>query len=464
MAMAGHTALRLRGLRPGKALTLATAALALLAWTEFTLRIVLPVMLEGPWRRPAAWVAARLALEGQADLIYRDRAVFAAESVRLGALPDIFEPNAPTTLLFYLPLAPLPIDLARNIWIIFNLVCLLAALWTLLRVLRLPLPVMLATIAAVAAFQPVRNNTHLGQVYGLALLLVVAGSVLAGRASQSSTLPTGAGASRYNSVAAGCAFALLAIVRQFYGLMQLLTPLIKRQWTVLISTACLYTVVAVVTLGWLGPGIWVESLRSGLTWRGRPESAVTAYQSVNGLLTHLFRYHPTWNPGPVADLPWLLDPLWWALTLLIVAASSVAVWRSQASRGEDAGEGNSKSTPASGLLPYALATPVALLVSPTSEEYHFAQALFPLVVVGTVLWERQVHRAGRSVRPRTTLASWLVLALALLLLGLPLRYYNVPGTEGVWAFAYYPRLYGTLLLWGLMLALLWRLPRLPDKA
>jgi hypothetical protein len=239
-------------------------------------------------------------------------------------------------------------------------------------------------------------------------------------------------------------FALGMVVRLFYGLAQLVPPLFRRRgavvaWAVgLFAAACALT--AALMQFDLSP--WVSSARISLEWRHERGAGVTAYQSLNNLLSHLFRRDPAWNPAPLADLPWLVDPLWWLLALAVLAMTVAALLRRRDSSG---------GSPAWGLLPYALATPLALLLAPVSEDYHHTQALFPLLVVGAILWEERRATWGFA-------ASVAALTGVALLLGGPWPYYNVPGTGGWWAFLYYPRLYGNLLLWAWCVLLLFRRP------
>ncbi len=449
-----------------------------ISWGEFTARIVWPAATQEPWKRTASWVAAHLALEGRGNLIYAERAVFAQESRRLGAIPDIFEANAPTTFLPYLPLASLPVNTARTIWVLFSVACFVVAWVLLLWALRLPLLAGLALTALVPWFQPLRNNIYLGQAYTPILLMVVAGSIMACRASgEAGVRPAQAQAQagRANllgSVAAGLCYALVAVVRQFYGLAQLFPLLVRRQWAVLVAAVGLYGLAAVSTLIWAGPDAWATSLHFSLSWRSRPETAVTTYQSLNGFLTHLLRYDATWNTEPVADAPWLVGPLWWVLAagMLVLSALTVRQYRFVPYHGEGAGAGR--------LLPYAFATPLALLLSPISEDYHFTQTLFPLAVLGAMLWHMQVNhrqtgmeegpgpgrkrgqtqqglRASASRRTARVFGLlpvlWALLVVVAILMGAPWRFYNVPATGGWNALLYYPRFYATLLLWAMML-------------
>ncbi|HYP21776.1 MAG TPA: glycosyltransferase family 87 protein [Chloroflexia bacterium] len=442
----------LNGNRGSTLITVALLAFSLVTWGQLITRVFWPAAFQDGWRRTGIWVGARLAIEGQGAMLY-DAEVFSSASIRLGAVSDIFDPNSPATILPYLPIAGLDVDTARTLWICASLLFFVVAWVLLLRALRLPPLVALALTGAVPLFQPWRANIRTGQDYAAALLFIVAGALLSLRMGPPSGDAVNSGRSR-GSFAAGCSLGLAMLMRQFYGTVHLLPALVHRQWKTVGAAAGVYGAAVLLTLVWFGPGVWGTSLNLITTWRERPETAVNAYQSLNNFLTHLFRYHPQWNPGPILDVPWLVAPLWWLLAALLVAVSIYTIWRTRT-----LGEG---STAAQRLLPYALATPLALLISPISEDYHHTLAIFPLVVVVGVLvrsWSLE-HAETAERRPPGrgwTLLPWLVLILAAVLLGIPWRYYslggNLPEAEGWRAFFYYPRFYGNLLLWGLIVTL-----------
>ncbi|HYO49606.1 MAG TPA: glycosyltransferase family 87 protein [Chloroflexia bacterium] len=443
--------LELDGTRRRTLLAVALLALLLFTWGQLIAQVFWPAAFQDGWRRTGIWVGARLAIEGQGAMLY-DAGAFRSASIRLGAVPDIFDPNSPATILLYLPIAGLDVHTARTLWICASLAFFILAWALLLRALRLPPLVALALSAAVPLFQPWRANIRTGQDYAAALLFIVAGALFSLRAE-----PPNGDASRsgrgMGSFAAGCSLGFAILMRQFYGTVHLLPALVYRQWKSVGAAVGVYGTAVLITLVWFGPGVWGTSLNLITTWRERPETAVNAYQSLNNFLTHLFRYHPQWNPGPILDAPWLVGPLWWTLAGLLVAVSVYTIWRTR-----NIGEG---SASAQRLLPYALATPLALLISPISEDYHHTLAVFPLAVVAGVLvqlWSLERAEMGEK-RPGygRAVIPWLVLVLAAVLLGIPWRYYsaggNLPEAEGWRAFLYYPRFYGNLLLWGLIVML-----------
>src|SRR5437763_15155194 len=148
-----------------------------ITWSEFAIRVLVPAFQAPHWHTSASWVAARLATEGNADLINPDREVFFQQAARLGTVRDIFEANMPTTILVYLPLASFNETTAYVILVVAMLLCYILACALLIRALALPTVIALALWALVPLFHPWRENIGRGQVYPLLLLLLVLGGL-----------------------------------------------------------------------------------------------------------------------------------------------------------------------------------------------------------------------------------------------------------------------------------------------
>jgi hypothetical protein len=430
-------------------------AAALLTWTDFALRAFLPAVQAPHWPNPGYWVAARLAVEGNADLIYADRDVFFQQTERLGTVHDIFEANMPTSVLPFLPLGPLSETTARNIMDVAMLCAYVAACALLFRALMLPPLIALGLWVLVPVFHPWRENISRGQVYPLILLLLVLGSTIGLRSFSRQTVDD---SSRFRAleVASGFVLGLLAIVKLYYAAL-LLPAVIARRWWLFASATVTFAVAALITVALWGGELWSKAIGFAVTWRDRPESGVTAYQTLNSWLTHLLRYDATWNRGPVANMPGLVGWLWIAGAVVLVVLTCALLWIWWAS---------SPATPAQLLLGPALVVPVALVLAPIAEDYHFVLAMLPLVVVGKVLWDSTEYRVPSTEyrvesdggRSPVVVRRWSVLLatgllVAVLLLGAPWRF-NVPDVEGWKALLYYPRLYGAIVLWLVVMGLI----------
>ena len=424
-------------------------ALVLVTWGWLTWRVVIPAAQENTWPYSAYWIAPRLALEGRADVIYTDSSVYGREIARLNVSGDMLEVNVPTTLLPFLPFALLPISDAFRLWTALSLACFAIGWLALLRAVRVPLMLALLLTAAVPLFEPSRHNIR-GQVY-LVLFALLSGSALLGvSALRAASVATGA--TRRQDVLGGVLLGGAAVLKLYYGLVLAVPAIVKRRWTFLASAALVFTVALIVTVWAWGTGVWERAIELSLTWRARPETIHTAYQTTHSLFGRLFRYDEQWNPAPVADLPWLVDLLWWPVALALVGVTVLVLWRSSK---QQAGH-----TVARQLLAPSVMVPVASAIAPIAESYHYALCLFPIVVVVAVLYEEwkawlAVDKRHKGGLPSNLLVVSVGLTVAVVLLGAPWNY-NVLHADGWSNLMHYPRLYGALLLWLLIILLLVR--------
>jgi len=390
--------------------------LAIVTWTELAIQVVWPALREPHW--PGYWAAARLALDGRIEVLYADAATFGAAARGYGSVPDIFSTNAPTGVLPFLPFGLLPEVAARVAWLLLGLALFAVAWALLLRAARVPPAAALGLTALVPVVQPVREDIARGQAY-LVLLSVIVLVAVAGQGP----------ARLAASVVAGLAIGGAAILKLWYGLALAAVALLERRGRVVLVAVVTLGVAALASVAAWGLDPWQEYASSALAWRTRPETAVTAYQTVNGLLGHLLRFDPAWNPGPVIDSPGLVTPAWTAVAMLLAAGTFLAIRRTRPD-----------ATGAQGMLPVAIGIPAALLLAPVAEDYHYVLALLPLVVGGLV--------AGRNA-PRWT---WAGLIVAGILLAAPWPF-NVPDVAGWSALLHYPRVYGAAILWTVLVIL-----------
>lgn len=423
-------------------------ALVLVTWGWLTWSDVIPALQANTWPYSAYWIGPRLALEGRADLIYTDSSVYMREIARLNVTADLLEVNVPATYLAFLPLALLPISDAFHVWTVLSLATFAIGWLVLLRALRLPLSLALLLTAAVPLFEPFSQNIK-GQAYLVLFSLVTLSAVVSvhARTLSSDTM----NARRSRQVLGGALLGVVALFKVYYGLALALPAIVQRRWAFLAATCLTLGLAVLVTIAAWGAGIWERAIYLSLAWRERPETVHTAYQTTHSLITHLFRYDAQWNPAPVADLPWLPNILWWTVTLIIVSTTALVLWRS--------GKRLKATSMQWQLLPLSMIIPVATALAPVSESYHFALCLFPIVVVVAILYHRwrqlwAIERQGRGL-PWNLLGMTVGLLAAVILLGAPWKY-NVMRVDGWSSLMHYPRLYGALLLWLLIVVLLAR--------
>ena len=296
---------------------------------------------------------------------------------------------------------------ARLIWTLLNLAAFLAGLGWILKGLGMRGAWAAGFLALALICQPVYSGLGQGQAY----LLLFGVLVVAWHGFRS-------GRPALLGVALG-----LMLTFKIAGLFLLLLLLARRQWSALGWAVATTVVVGVASLPWLGTQGWLTYLSLLPGFNGRPDLSVTAYQSLPGLFRHLFTYDPQWNPSPALEAPMVAAVLTIGCVGSIAGLSCYLASRDRENRD----------------LVFSAFVLANLVLSPLSLEYHFPFALLPLAVV----------LARVSVRP--VLLPFLLLGVAAALLALDLPYLSARLESGVWSLLAYPRLWGALVLWGLVL-------------
>ena len=365
--------------------------------------------LSGP--APAYRVAAQLILSGQFDARVYDDAWFSAQVVAEtnGAVSDILSPSPPTLPLLFLPIEWSSGTVLNVTWAAANLMAALSAIRLSLGALRRYGHVdsrLFAVISGVVLVSaPLQENLLRGQIYLFILLLhaIVFWAVAYER-----------------DRLAGVALALLLTLK-INGLPIWMVLIALRRWRVLkwavVSTLGLVAISLPIT----GIDVWRAYLTQTIPSHMLSSIAgVPAYQTVNGFFQHLFHYDLTWNPAPLFDTQWLAS-----LGAIGVGVSLMAItWT------------RSRRVPHS----HAVGAGVVLsaILSPQAEQYHFLILTVPFAVAVS-MWPRWSRRSQAG------------LALAAVLVCLALPYKDPRLWPGAIAILAYPRLYGALILWGLLM-------------
>lgn len=379
------------------------AVLALLgAWQLFTAMSTSPAV----WHDFAQdYIAAEDALAG--------RNPFLPQNDRLGQLFGVRPPDKepaysfhpPTTIPFFLPLAPLPYAVAFWVWDLVQLAC----LW------------LIVDLTARAIGRPVRALVGFAMALALVAVWPIRESFVEGQLN----IPVAAGivgcwyALRVNRPGlAGVALALAVALKPLAGLF-VLWALWRLQWRLLV--AALLTGGAFAAVGGAMSG--VQGLMDYVTtayplhaalWPGYQDNA-----SPQGFFTRLFG-PSEWRPRPPYPTPGLSR-------LLTLGSWAVAVglllWR-LGRRAPDAERLNRE---------FAALGATMLLVTPIIWPHYYAVLIAPVAVFVADLWQRRAW-------------VWLgLLAVALTLLW-------VPRDLHTWLerLALAPRAYGTMQLPGLL--------------
>ncbi len=331
-------------------------------------------------------------------------------------IQDIYSPNPPSATLLLLPLSSARYETARTIWILLTVVILAAALALIVRELRLRQPVSLIFVSVALASQPLEANMRQGQVY--VLLLALATLVWTG-------------SRRRRDKRAGFWLGLMLAVKTA-GLALPILFILRKRWRALAWSALGGLAVSGLTLVWSGLNTWTAYLRVLPRLRQEPYLSVTAYQTTTSLFRHLFVFDATWNRAPLLDAPEAATITTLLVSFALLASTSAFVMVS--------GELD---------LSFAALFTLSVLLSPLSLDYHFTLLLLPFAIV-----------LGRLQRT-SDVAAWVVLGVAVLLVMSDLPYTSSRLSGGAWALLAYPKLAGTLLLWGVTMWLLRQAAALP---
>ncbi|MCB0209307.1 MAG: DUF2029 domain-containing protein [Anaerolineae bacterium] len=349
---------------------------------------------------------------------------------------EIFTPNLPTVSLLALPLAALPSQLSRDVWIGLSVLALFCTCGVLMRIgsalgqswERSGWVLLLGVVSLLPA---IGANVEVGQTYlFLGLLLALA---LWGLVYRVDTLLGGA--------------LGLAFIIKTSGLFLWIVLLTQRRWRALGVGISLMVAVALASLPWIGLNTWLAYPAAVQAFSQRGALAVTAYQTTAGLFRHLFVYDPVWNPTPVSDWPFLAAIVPVTITLI---GLGLTVWLG---RGSDPP------------LFFAALLPPAIILLPVAEEYHFVLLLSSIFVIITSMLKLSRLSFGDNENYRRTnltlsygivlKGTWVGLGVALLLLVAPVPFKYADWASGWWALLAYPRLYGAGLLWMVALKLLY---------
>ncbi len=349
----------------------------------------------------AYYTASRLVIEHRSGSSFYDDEAFHAEVSQMthGQVNDIYWANPPTAALMFMPLAPLPIGMARIVWsgaLLISLFCAVAILDV--GIFGKPLEARTFFIATSLLFfsAPVAANFQFGQVY-LLLLIFYAVALL--------------GLQRGQDRLAGL-FLALPLVFKASGLPLLLLLIMHKKWRALIWTGLLLATILLLSVPLVGLSTWRVYLFSVLPgFLSDPVITATAYQTVPGFTRHLFVYDPIWNPNPLVHWPTVASLFSVLVTIALVGVASR--W----------------SRKSSSLKLFCLGLILSVILVPAAEQHHYV-LLLPAAML-----------AVRSRRVPKVLLS-----VAVVLIAWPLNYVENTMVQGWGALLAYPRLYGAILL------------------
>lgn len=410
----------------------AAALLLVFAW-----RTAVPAAGHTTYAFSAYYTAARLTLAGQAGVRFCTPWFFDQQrALGFGDRADYFCPNPPTNALAFVPVAWLPPLPAQAAWVVCDVLMLAAIAALGWRIAARAAPgagpgaalryaLVLGLIGAL--FRPLMAELRALQVYIVVALFYALW--LYGYLARRDWV-------------CGLALALLVLIK-LSGWPLWLLMLVAGRWRALAWAVGIGVALGLATLPLLTFEFWrVYMFQQVPAISADATNAVPAFQTLLSLLRQLFSYDARWAPRPLIVAPGLGDLLWWAIALALLVPTLIAVRRA---RTREAGL-------AIDPLPLA-ALCLVVPLQPAGEEHHYTLLMIVLLVLfsqpGVALLRTRAAVAGA--------------ALAVLLLIVPSYFLQTEQWQG-WPVALlaYPRLYGALILWGVLLGLGNRRLRMQD--
>lgn len=175
----------------------------------------------------------------------------------------------------------------------------------------------------------------------------------------------------------------------------------------------------------LGSSSWIAFFDDLYVVSKLPAGSVTAYQSIPSIFRHLFTYDPKWNPYPLIELSFLGNVIPQILALGVIFTSLALSLMSKNIH-----------------LKISMITIVSVIISPLSLDYHYPFLLLPMAIL---------YPYVRQPKEKNLLI-WFLFAFTLIALPIPYTYERL--ANGILAIFAYPKLYGGIILLGLVLKLM----------
>jgi hypothetical protein len=296
----------------------------------------------------AACIRQGLPLRNFYDWTWFQRQInFAGVEQQLGGYP----PHTPLTALPIVPLAGVPFQEAKRIWLVFNLGCLAATIFLLVRLTGISLEHLV--LLTFLGFGALYANFLYGQYYVFLLFLLTLAFYCLERGKPATC-----------GFLCGVTFAL-----KLYGGPFLLYFLVKRNWRAALGFACGVIGMGAVAIALFGFGD-VYYYASQILPRALGGEIIDPYNSINQTFSTLLRRflfaEPSLNPHPILNAPlavFFLQPLF---TCLIAAATVLGLMRDQ---------------PRSERQDFAWFAIATLLVSVSTSSYTFVVLLLPIALL-----------------------------------------------------------------------------------
>jgi hypothetical protein len=309
------------------------------------------------WQRtetdfPNYYTAAVLVRQRQPLRAYYDWSWFQRQMNYAGIERQLggYYPNTPLTMLPMVELATLPVQRAKQVWLLLNLGFLITTVWLLSRISRFRFEQI--WLLAFCGYLSIRSNLLYGQYYLFLLFLLTLAFYLLHK-----------GQSSASGFVAAVAFGL-----KLYGGPFLLYIALKRKWKAVaamtVGVICL-GVVAIRLFGWGDVRYYLMQVLPRSLEGNAVDPYTTAACTLSNLLRHSFMSEPELNPHPLWNAPWLFYFLSALSTLAIVGFVSMGL----------------SMKPTTDRRDFAWFMIATVLLSTNSASYMFILILLPLVLL-----------------------------------------------------------------------------------
>jgi Glycosyltransferase family 87/WD40-like Beta Propeller Repeat len=258
--------------------------------------------------------------------------------------------QTPLTMLPMVPLASLPVQNAKRVWLICNLVFLAVTIWLLSRVTRFSMEQI--WLLAFCGYSSLYTNFSYGQYYVFLLFLLTASFYSLFRRRDAA-----------GGFIAGCAFAL-----KLYGGPFLLLFLAKRKWKAvagMIVAMVLFGLLAIKLFGWSDIHYYVTQVLPRSLDGNSIDPYAPGSPTLSNMLHNFFLKEPELNPHPL----WNSPPLFFFLRSLATLAIAAVVALGVATR------------PSTDRRDFAWFVVATLLLSTSTGSYTYIVLLLPLVLL-----------------------------------------------------------------------------------
>jgi hypothetical protein len=324
---------------------------------------------------------------------------------------DILASNIPTNSFALAPFVWLTPKTARILWSLFSIAAFFLSIYILFNVYGVSLRknAGLTILIIVFLWRPLYENIELGQLYGL-LLLLFSLSIW--------------GLKKNKKIGHSIALSLVFLLKG-YGIVNFIWLAVKRKCKELAFTVGFVLIGILLSFLIIPPDVWKTYLFDASAKLGKLSSmGHVAYQTVNGLLMHLFIYDEKWLLHPAINLP--PNTVFTASLLVNLLIIFYAVSNKIQ---------NSKQM----LLSFSAAIAAGVVTAPVAEEYHYL--LFIPLLIGLSDYFYNKYSALR----RMGLQEILFL-LSVLLMILPLNYKALQDSVFPVYLLAYLKLYAGLIL------------------